>query len=294
MTPLQHVLSWTLLQNWWPVFEPFVGPVPTGSFLFATTHLWSLAVEEQFYLLWPLAVQLCTVRALRRLCIAIILATPLIRALLVVLPGAGPEAAYVMTIGRMDGLALGALLAFASRDPVGLVPWRRAARIAAPISLGLLLTILASRDSLGTMTGLFLVLGLSASVCLGGCAVIAALTASSRDRVHRGLTSAPLRAIGRYSYTVYVIHLPLAYVCERSGILRKPMVVQWLTNPLAAELGYSVILMAACIAVGAISWHFYERPILSFRRFLPYHVSRDTGDGRDALLGARQVTQPTP
>ncbi len=73
-------------------------------------HFWSLAVEEHFYLFWPLMVWFLSDRSLVRLCIALIVIAPICRAYAVI-SGENPLVPYVATQCRMDCLALGALLA---------------------------------------------------------------------------------------------------------------------------------------------------------------------------------------
>src|SRR5665213_843973 len=81
-----------------------------------TSHLWSLAVEEQFYLLWPLAALLMSPVSLRRTALACIAAAELCR-LAFVLHGTDGQINYVLLPTRMDTLAAGAFLACAFRDP---------------------------------------------------------------------------------------------------------------------------------------------------------------------------------
>ena len=68
-------------------------------------HLWSLGVEEHFYVIWPIAVAWLGVRRLHWACLAAIMAAPAFR-LTAVLAGF-PRAAYLFTLCRMDGLAAG-------------------------------------------------------------------------------------------------------------------------------------------------------------------------------------------
>src|SRR5665213_3603639 len=82
---------------------------------FPLAHLWSLSVEEQFYLLWPFAALLLSPVALRRTAIGCIIAAEVFR-LAFILLGAGRQFNFVMLPCRMDSLAAGALLACAYRD----------------------------------------------------------------------------------------------------------------------------------------------------------------------------------
>ena len=79
-------------------------------------HVWSLGVEEQFYLLWPVAVLLIPVRALPRTALACVVGAELFRIAFVLSAGKG-EANYVLLPTRMDTLAVGAFLTCAVRNP---------------------------------------------------------------------------------------------------------------------------------------------------------------------------------
>ncbi|MHB1328106.1 MAG: acyltransferase family protein, partial [Gemmatimonadales bacterium] len=100
----RRIWLWTYLSNILMARDGWEG-MPSH-----TTHLWSLAIEEQFYLIWPLVVYLLRYRGLVITCLTILGLSPLIRA---GLDHALPDgvAAYTLLPARLDGLALGALLA---------------------------------------------------------------------------------------------------------------------------------------------------------------------------------------
>src|SRR6202045_3638349 len=99
---------------WWayPVFlQNFLIPIPT----MATGALgvtWSLAVEEQFYLVWPLVVRFCSEGQLRKIAIAVICISPALRFYL----SQHQVIIYSNTFCRLDGLMAGALLALVIRS----------------------------------------------------------------------------------------------------------------------------------------------------------------------------------
>src|SRR5262249_48320120 len=79
-------------------------------------HLWSIAIEEQFYLVWPASVALLSRRASFTAAVAAVPLATLVRYILVLRTGSG-VAAYVLMPARMDALAVGALLAYLLRSP---------------------------------------------------------------------------------------------------------------------------------------------------------------------------------
>jgi peptidoglycan/LPS O-acetylase OafA/YrhL len=177
-------------------------------------HFWSLAVEEQFYLVWPLVV--FVVRNRRQLlwiCAGLSMAAPLLRFALA-LHGTDPDYINRSTFCRMDTLLLGAMLALAVRGREGVLRASRgvfwsAAGVLGVVSLGWMLVggggqarfadaaFLAVRYSLGAV----------AAAALIGWSLE---TGTTVRRVFEGRT---LRFFGRYSYGLYVFHfLALAYL----------------------------------------------------------------------------------
>ena len=114
-----QVWLWTYLYNW---------AEPLGRGVDWLPHFWSLAVEEQFYLVWPLVVLAMSERALWRVCVMLILAAVAARTGLR-LATQGTMGAYMFTICRIDALALGAIAAIAIRD-APMRAWLAAHRLA--------------------------------------------------------------------------------------------------------------------------------------------------------------------
>ncbi|HYK81566.1 MAG TPA: acyltransferase, partial [Gemmatimonadales bacterium] len=85
-----------------------------------TGHLWSLSIEEQFYLIWPLIVWACSPRGLLRMAAFAVVAGLAFRLAVVLHDPANARAAYFLTPGRLDTLMAGAALAVAVRMPGGL------------------------------------------------------------------------------------------------------------------------------------------------------------------------------
>ena len=110
---------WPYLSNVWIAHKGF-------QWFGVIEHFWSLAIEEQFYFIWPVIVLLFSRKALLRLCIALLVIALFVRVGLWVT--GHTVATYVLTIARMDALSVGAFLALAARQPNGLsrlVSWAR-------------------------------------------------------------------------------------------------------------------------------------------------------------------------
>jgi peptidoglycan/LPS O-acetylase OafA/YrhL len=172
---------------------------------------WSLAIEEQFYLLWPALVAFCSTRGLTRFCVALVVLAPCLR-LALRLAGAEPMVAYVITPARVDLLAIGALIAIAARSPEGLERFAHPARRAFWAALVLLLAdwLVLGFDPFAIRVQ---VAGYSLLGVVFGGLLVAVLRAPQGSLLARCFESRPLRVLGKYSYALYLFHRRSAHCC---------------------------------------------------------------------------------
>lgn len=218
-------------------------------------NLWSLAVEEQFYLLWPLLLVLVLLRVPRWVRIAAALVLAAGSAVWMALLWA-PDAAtrvYYGTDTHFFGLALGATLAFAAVTwPTRALEWPRRLRttlgLAGPIALAGILAIAALmvEDSPIPFRG-----GLAAVSVLS--AVVIATLLVPGTPLARVLDWRPLRWIGERSYGLYLWHWPvfLLVVAALPGWSRDGV----------AGWGLGGIALVITVAAAALSYRFVEQPI---------------------------------
>jgi peptidoglycan/LPS O-acetylase OafA/YrhL len=250
-----------------PAYVLFVQNLSKGHHLLLGSiwlgHLWSLCVEEQFYLVIPLAILFLARRKLLAfLCLAIVVA-PVLRVLLHRYLPSHPAAQYTLTICRVDALAMGVLVAIAWRNEEWKTKLReRQSFIIAAVFLLLvafaLLTIWQPSQYSLTMTW-----GLSMLDALFTGVLILTLLAPSGTwgKICRWPF---LIELGRVSFCLYVIHEIVNLMFHEVLFHAEPRADTWQT--------IGVTLLAALFAYGVarLSWKFLESPMMRRRHAFTY------------------------
>ncbi len=243
----------TYSSNWYYIYTHnsyFARFAPPGPF----DHLWSLAVEEQFYLVWPWVVLLGVyflrgrkpgaVRWLALPTLALAAASA-VAMLMLYHPGFDPTRIYEGSDTRACGLLVGAALAMVwpSRRTARTALWTRVvldgAGLAGLAVIGLMIWRVGQYSAFTYQGGLVLL-----SVATAG---VVAAVACPRSLVGVALGWKPLRWLGVRSYGIYLWHYPVII----------------LTSPAnsAEDLPRAGLQVAASIGIAALSWHFVEEPI---------------------------------
>ena len=232
-----------------------------SNFLFAaqgfpekTAHFWSLAVEEQFYFIWPLFIILCPRRAIMPVTVSLIGVSAIFR--IVAADGLGLEYPEVLTPWVIDELCFGALLSLAEGDG------RAAAAIAwggPPAALVAMLWFFNllpfAEDKVAAMSVVFCCRGLAFAWFVG-------LAARGDIRV---LGASFLVFIGRISYGIYVYHPFVDTIYEKIGENYHDILSCWPVR--------LTIVTVVSVVLATISCYFLESPINSLKRYFPYSVS---------------------
>lgn len=231
---------------------------------------WSLSIEEQFYAVWPLIV--LAVPSSRLLQIAAIGALASLVFRLGLFSAAVPlNVIYFATPSHLDSLGIGACLAIVARHG-GLAQLRRAARWTLAGSAGLLVVLGIIAGSFRGDNWLIGTFGSTTfAVLFGACLVLA--VAGGPNGLVRGIGElAVLRMFGRYSYCLYLIHVPVG-----ATIRLMAYGAFWdVLSPLGplAHLVIWAIVVGVSLGIAWLSWRYVEAPLLSLKRFLPYQSAR--------------------
>jgi peptidoglycan/LPS O-acetylase OafA/YrhL len=217
-------------------------------------HLWSLAVEEQFYLLWPLFLLLLALLPLRiRFWTPVVVAALSASAMAVLYqPGSDPTAVYVGTGTHLFGLALGAAVALREQRrglrAAATMRRRVIAALAGAAAVVFLLGAACWLDDTATITyrgGLL-------SVSVAAMVLIRSLTAGVPG-IGRLLDLPPLRTLGRRSYAVYLWHWPAL-------ILLTAVITP---HDDADQLLVRILTLVITAAAAELSFRWIEAPILT-------------------------------
>jgi len=243
-------------------------------------HFWSLSIEEHFYLFWPLVVYLLARRP--RTLVAVSLAVSFC-AMLARLTGSLMGLTWfttgVLTPFRLDGLALGAFLAVAARQPGGLnrlvraLPWVTAAvggLLAATVTFWIRLLAGGHGLELATSVRPMLIEMLLA------CLLMWALVAPERSPASRFFRSRAMVFLGTYSYGLYVYHHFISYYLTSNRTELK--LAPWLGSHLAAVVLQAILGMSASLAVAYLSYELFEKRFLRLKR--PFGTAREAAPKR--------------
>lgn len=257
LTKLRNDIVAALLffTNWWYIFqdasyfEAMGAPSPV-------THFWSLAIEEQFYLIWPpLLLLLLSKRVKKRHIQLGLLVTAIASAAAMAIlysPQADPSRVYYGTDTRAFSLLIGAFLAF-EFPPARVNGHGRQGFTARDrkIALGVGSAALA-----GILVMMVAVNGYSPFLYYGGIALLSLLTgaliitlADGRSPLARFFALRPLVWIGKLSYSIYLWHYPLLLLMNPRNFTGE--------TPWFAYVGQALVILA----VSAISYYVVETPL---------------------------------
>jgi peptidoglycan/LPS O-acetylase OafA/YrhL len=238
------------LQNLFPHLNIPYGLEPT----------WSLAVEEQFYMTWPLLVFLLRKRTLLVLLPCLVLISLVLR-IIGYENGASLKFIHNFTLCRMDALSFGSLAAIWLRSSnCTITCWRRLALLCIAVGTSgiVIARILLHQQSTIVSYTFF-------AISFVGLLGLSLVSDPQRSLLGRILTARWVRFTGKISYGLYLLHMPLflqwgAFVQRHEVLTNFP----FLRNTLSGLTQFAIVFVVAMI-----SWKFIESPLLRLKSRFP-------------------------
>jgi peptidoglycan/LPS O-acetylase OafA/YrhL len=219
-------------------------------------HFWSLAVEEQFYLLWPWVICFAPRRWLPSIALGLAAFGPVFR--YVVFTATGNDITSVLLPGCIDSLALGAYLA------MSVLPEFESHPLVRPVGPAVLWTGVAlfgayQAAALSSGWWTFRQVSFDLAVAILGLWLVANAARGFAGPAGRFLGSTPVRYLGTISYGIYVYHLLLPVIVPK--IARRLGYPDFFAPLGDQSLAFLAFYGLITIAVAAASWHAFEAPI---------------------------------
>jgi len=245
---------WSYLQNWLFIFHP---PPPATE---ALSHLWSLAVEEQFYLIWPLVILIFKKpKTLFYLLIVVLVGVILLRFFLWTYKIENIAYFNLYTFSRIDGLCIGSMLALLRIINPRIIN-RYFSFIVLALALLNFIFFLFNRQNQFS----FPYLAIAGYTTF---AVIFALLVnegveSENSFINKVFSISLLKFFGKISYGLYIFHWPLYLV------IRSFFEESWKRNIQFIDASVLISLMASLLGIfiAWLSYRFFESPILSLKK----------------------------
>lgn len=218
-------------------------------------HLWSLSVEEQFYLIWPALVLFLPKRFLPAAFLIAAAIGPLFRVYAGIAYGLKP--AVYLAPGCLDSLGLGAILAWISTRP----EWNGARQKLCRWSLiaGMLIFAATIASAHWDISWRLWLAGRDLGPALIFCWLVNGAAEGFRGRIGKVLEWRVLSYLGMISYGLYLFHNFTPWLCETATVpLPEPGLARF------------VILAPLTTALAAASWHFFEKPLNDLKDRFPY------------------------
>jgi peptidoglycan/LPS O-acetylase OafA/YrhL len=260
--------------NYLKAFAIHAAPPPDGSnpTPFTTGHYWSLAVEEHFYLLWPLVFAWCCVQGANRRRLVATLCSVVVGCLLirmtVLASGSSPAYTYYASECRLDSLAFGCLGAVLLRYYPQLVQ-----RVTRPWLLAIGLAILATPFVGRSFLDASVYFQDGARTTFQGFGFVLCFLyfygRSWKSPLLRLLEWRPLRFIGVVSYGAYIWHFAVVNLITRSWGYARPEQL-----PMRLSVACALMTIPISVFLGFVSHRVVLEPFNGIRRQLGSHVAK--------------------
>lgn len=259
----QNVQGWYWLYatNWLFVFElqDWIEGVDIN-------HFWSLAIEEQFYLFWPFVIFLFSRNSILKIILGFIALSFLLR-LCYISIGLEPLSMYVSTFTRVDSLVIGAGAALFVRDEKLKFFLERHLKKTFLLSAFLIVSVIVITRTTSPYSFPFITFGYTVNALFFISILLLTLTDFANGFFKKIGLMRPLQFLGKYSYALYVFHLPLySYFDHRwytyfMGVTEQHFISRMLSSSLVIVL---------TVGISLISWQLIEKPFLRIKKYFKY------------------------
>uniref|UniRef100_Q025S8 Acyltransferase 3 n=1 Tax=Solibacter usitatus (strain Ellin6076) TaxID=234267 RepID=Q025S8_SOLUE len=251
---------WFHLSNWSTAYSPMRYP--------QITHFWSLAIEEQFYLAWPLVVWKAPRRILPWLFVAIVLACIALRNLPAAqsLGSAYPNSLYRLTPFRIDALVMGGIgaLVYRNRDTWRITRYLGLCAVAAAAAFAAVVIVTRNPTPFTQAMTRFGTAALSLS--FASLVTWVACHSGAGGVQFRTLRTNFLRGFGKYSYCIYVIHIAIFTIALQR-------IDDLIGGNRVGAVASGIICIGLIYGISWCSWHGFEKRILAFgNKARPAHL----------------------
>lgn len=251
----QHQLwYWTYLQNWMLIFH-------YNDNANALNHFWSLAVEEQFYLIWPfIIVFIRRPKILLAFCLSLLVAVILARLMIWNNRAQFPNYKWLFLFTRIDGILIGSMLALIYQiNPASLRKYSTAIIFAlAAFNFGIYF-IDKEQDF-----PIWAIAGYSSFSVIFALLVYESISADSKI-INQILNTSLLRFLGTYAYGFYIFHWPVFLLVKPyTDSISKKIIssnTNWYLLPSA------IMATLAGLMVAVISYHLFEKHFLKLKKY---------------------------
>ena len=231
-----------------------------GDWIGPASHLWSLAVEEQFYLVWPWLMLWLPTKYLRPAVLIAIAAAPIYK-IIGHMAGMNQTALFVLTIGCLDALGIGALLAlYRWQNPENFDDLTRDERTS---WLGLGACFFAFLSCLFWHSHFFVQIAGTFCATLFFAWIIHRAAVGFKGATGALLSWKPLLYIGQISYGLYLFHKFLSLIMPH---IFNALRLSYPTEPVTQ----ATLLIALNIALASCSWFWFEKPINNLKKRFKY------------------------
>jgi peptidoglycan/LPS O-acetylase OafA/YrhL len=250
-----QIWYWLCMQNWLVIWK---GKPPEPYLL----HFWSLAIEEQFYIFWPLVIFLFkSLKSLKYFISILIFSALVLRILIWVLYPQNSNGLYYNTFARMDSLLIGCVISIQLKQGKIFPP--TLIKFIFLIFIALIISSLVIFGNVEHDNNIFSTVGYSITAAFFGCIIYLLVTNETKlSSLVKNLQI--FSFLGKISYGLYVFHIPVYLVIS---YLFSNISFNLLPSIFKSTLSISIISLLTTILLSIASFYVLEKPILALKKY---------------------------